>query len=156
MRKTLCQDELRVSLGAACFPQKLPAASVHGHGRERSPGSGFRPSKAPPKIRDGQKVPDRRVDSSRDPTQPAAHTNPKRQRGSFPFCRKDLRQSSLTLRVSMNRSRKCQGRAAVKRPVWDDPQVSSQGRRAYQPDAPARVFPILPQGFAATLAGASG
>ena len=53
---------------------------------------------------DRPKAPDRRVDSSRDRTHPAVHTNPKRQRGSFPFCRKDLRQSSLTLRVSMDRA----------------------------------------------------
>jgi len=35
--------------------------------------------------------------------QPAVHTNPKRERGSFPFCRKDWRQTSLTLRVGMGR-----------------------------------------------------
>jgi len=38
------------------------------------------------------KFPIGRSTVSSDPTQPAVHTNPKRQRGYFPFCRKDLRQ----------------------------------------------------------------
>ena len=41
--------------------------------------------------------------------------------GLFPFCRKDLRQSSLTLRVSVERNRRCQGRDAVNPRPWDDP-----------------------------------
>ena len=39
--------------------------------------------------------------------------------GLFPFCRKDLRQSSLTLRVSVERNRRCQGRDAVNPRPWD-------------------------------------
>ena len=41
--------------------------------------------------------------------------------GPFQFCRNDLRQSSLTLRVSVERNRRCQGRDAVNPRPWDDP-----------------------------------
>ena len=65
------------------------------------------------KFGDRPKVPAPQVDSSRAATLPSVHTNPKRERGSFPHYRKDLRQTSLTLRVSMNRRRECQVRDAV-------------------------------------------
>ncbi len=49
---------------------------------------------------------------------PGLYTNPKRQRGSFPIARKDLRQTSLTLRVGVERDRRGQGRDAVDPRVW--------------------------------------
>ena len=64
---------------------------------------------------------------------PALYTNPKHERGSFPIVRKDLRQTSLTLRVGVERDLHGQGRDAV------DPGVL--GRSLiwnHQPDAQTR------------------
>ena len=74
-------------------------------------------------MRDRPKLPDRQVDSSSGPTtRPARLLTRSVSEGLFPFCRKDLRQSSLTLRVSVERNRRCQGRDAVNPRPWDDPR----------------------------------
>jgi hypothetical protein len=59
------------------------------------------------------KLPISRLTVSCDRSRAAAHTSPTRKRGYFPFRREDLRQTSLTLRVGVERGRKCHGGDAL-------------------------------------------
>ena len=63
--------------------------------------------------RDRAKIPGRQID--RESGSPQPNTNPKRNRGFFPLCRKILRRPSLTRRVGLEWTGRCRAREVTRK-----------------------------------------